>query len=44
MLKPGDKLPKTGLPDQTGKNRQLKDLTGPKGLVLFVYSRDNTSG
>jgi peroxiredoxin len=44
MLNPGDKLPKIGLPDQVGEKRNLKDLAGPKGLVLFVYSKDNTSG
>lgn len=44
MLSQGDKLPKIGLPDQMGDKRTLKNLTGPKGLVLFVYSRDNTSG
>jgi peroxiredoxin len=44
MLSSGDKLPKIDLPDQDGKKRKLKDLAGAKGLVLFVYSKDNTSG
>lgn len=44
MLNPGDKLPKIDLPDQVGQKRKLKDLAGPKGLVLFIYSKDNTSG
>lgn len=44
MLKQGDKLPEPGLADQTGETRTLGDLTGPKGLVLYVYSKDNTSG
>ncbi len=44
MLKPGDKLPKIELPDQEGVKRKLKDLAGPQGLIIFVYSRDNTSG
>lgn len=44
MLETGDKLPKFKLPDQSGEPKTFKDLAGPKGLVLFVYSRDNTSG
>lgn len=44
MLGPGDKLPAFELPDQTGEARVLKDLSGPKGLVLFVYPKDMTSG
>lgn len=44
MLEAGAKLPKIDLPDQEGKKRKLKDLAGPKGLILFVYSKDNTSG
>jgi thioredoxin-dependent peroxiredoxin len=44
MLETGDKLPKFKLPDQSGEAKAFKDLVGPKGLILFVYSRDNTSG
>lgn len=44
MLEKGDKLPEFKLPDQSGQAKSFKDLTGKKGLVLFVYSRDNTSG
>ena len=44
MLDTGDKLPKFKLPDQSGEPKTLKDLAGPQGLVLFVYSKDNTSG
>ncbi len=44
MLNQGDKLPKIDLPDQDGKKRKIKDLAGPSGLIIFVYSRDNTSG
>ncbi|MBV1717996.1 MAG: redoxin domain-containing protein [Desulfarculus sp.] len=44
MLKQGDTLPDFKLPDQSGQEKTFKDLTGKKGLVLFVYSRDNTSG
>lgn len=44
MLQQGDTFPEFKLPDQTGKEKSFKDLTGKKGLVLFAYSRDNTSG
>ncbi len=44
MLETGSSYPERQLPDQAGKTRNFSDLTGPKGLVLFVYSKDNTSG
>ena len=44
MLEPGAKLPSFKLPDQTGQTRTLAQLRGPRGLVIFVYARDNTSG
>ncbi len=44
MLEQGQKLPELNLADQDGKTRSRADLAGPKGLVIFVYSRDNTSG
>jgi peroxiredoxin len=44
MLKPGERLPGFKLPDQTGRTRIFADLTGPEGLVLFVYVKDLTSG
>ena len=40
----GDKIPDFRLPDQSGKEKALKDLTGKKGLVLYAYPKDNTSG
>lgn len=40
----GDKLPKLALPDQDGKTRTVADLAGPKGLVLYVYPKDDTPG
>lgn len=40
----GDKLPKLALPDQDGKTRTVADLSGPKGLVLYVYPKDDTPG
>lgn len=37
----GAKIPAFQLPDQSGTPRSLKDLSGPKGLVLaFVRSAD----
>ncbi len=44
MLQAGAKLPKFKLPDQSDKPQTFKDLARAKGLVLFVYTRDNTSG
>ncbi len=44
MLEQGDKLPKFKLPDQSGRDQNFADLAGKNGLVLFIYSRDNTSG
>ena len=34
----GEKVPEFTLPDQSGRNRSLHDLTGPNGLLL-VFSR-----
>jgi hypothetical protein len=34
----GTKVPDFTLPDQTGRERSLHDLTGPNGLLL-VFSR-----
>ena len=34
----GEQVPDFTLPDQHGRNRTLKDLTGPNGLLL-VFSR-----
>jgi hypothetical protein len=34
----GAKIPDFTLPDQSGRNRSLHDLTGPNGLLL-VFSR-----
>jgi len=44
MIAIGDKLPAFSLADQTGKKKKLADLTGRKGLVLYAYPKDNTSG
>ena len=44
MLDVGDKIPKFCLPDQTGKDQTFKSIVGRKGLVLYTYPKDNTSG
>jgi peroxiredoxin len=44
MLQPDERLPGFKLPDQTGRTRIFADLTGPEGLVLFIYVKDLTSG
>ena len=44
MLKPGDRLPALALEDETGAKRTLADLARPKGLVLYVYPKDDTPG
>ncbi|MFH1059408.1 MAG: hypothetical protein V1797_12130 [Pseudomonadota bacterium] len=44
-MQPGDQFPaKLTLPDQTGAAKFFKDLALARGLVVFVYSKDNTSG
>lgn len=44
MIAIGDKLSPFSLADQTGKKKKLADLVGRKGLVLYAYPKDNTSG
>ena len=39
-----EKFPAFSLPDQDGKTRSLADLAGSKGLVLYVYPKDDTPG
>lgn len=43
-LEAGKKLKNFSLEDQDGKVRTLDELMGRKGLVLYFYPRDNTSG
>lgn len=44
-MQPGDHFPaKLSLPDQSGAAKGFKDLALAKGLIVFVYSKDNTSG
>jgi thioredoxin-dependent peroxiredoxin len=42
-LKNGDQAPDFLLPDQAGKNHQLKDYSG-KWLVVYFYPKDDTLG
>ncbi len=44
MVKEGQKAPAFAAPDQGGRVRKLADLSGPKGLVLYFYPKDNTPG
>ena len=44
MLSEGKKIAAFSVPDETGKVRKFADLTGPKGLVLYFYPKDNTPG
>ena len=44
MLDTGDTFPSFSLPDQDGKNRTLGDLSGERGLILYVYPKDDTPG
>lgn len=43
MLKEGDRAPDFKLPDQDGREVRLSDFAG-KPVVVYFYSRDNTSG
>ena len=43
MLNIGTKAPDFTLPDQNGEPRSLGDFAGKK-VVLYFYSKDNTSG
>ena len=43
MLKVGSAAPDFSLPDQNGELRSLSDFAGKK-VVLYFYSKDNTSG
>ena len=43
-LKPGDKAPSFSAPSWDGSTVKLSDFSGDRNVVLFFYSRDNTSG
>lgn len=44
MLDVGKKVPKFKLSDETGEEKTFADLTRKKGLVFYVYPKDNTPG
>ncbi|MBF0460129.1 MAG: thioredoxin-dependent thiol peroxidase [Magnetococcales bacterium] len=44
MLKMGDVMPDTRLPDQQGEERRLQDLLGKRGGIIYFYPRDSTPG
>ncbi len=44
MIDIGKKIGKFSLPDQSTEKKQFADLAGEKGLVLYVYPKDNTPG
>lgn len=43
MLETGTQAPEFTLPDKDGKEKSLSDFRGKK-VVLYFYSKDNTSG
>ncbi len=43
-MRPGDLIPPFQLPDQSGRARAFADLSGPRGLVLYAYPKDHSSG
>lgn len=43
-MEEGSRFPDFSLPDETGEERTLSDLSGEEGLVLYVYPRDMTPG
>lgn len=40
----GKRFPDFSLPDENGEKRSLADLAGDRGLVLYVYPKDDTPG
>lgn len=44
MIQTGERIPDFSIPDQSGQPRTFKQLAGKKGLVLYAYPKDNTSG
>ncbi len=44
MIQTGEALPALSLPDQDGRERTFASLTGPQGLVLYFYPKDDTPG
>lgn len=44
MLDVGKKVPKFKLSDETGEEKTFADLVRKKGLVIYLYPKDNTPG
>lgn len=44
MLSLGERVPAFSLPDQSGLTKTFTDLCGARGLILYVYPKDNTPG
>ncbi len=40
----GDQIPSFSLPDQDGKEVDIKELVGKKNLVIYFYPKDETQG
>jgi peroxiredoxin Q/BCP len=43
-IEEGKQFPAFSLPDENGEARDLDALSGEKGLVLYVYPKDDTPG
>ena len=43
-IKVGSNVPVFSLPDQAGKNFDIKDYIGKKNLVIYFYPKDDTPG
>ncbi|MCF8365679.1 MAG: peroxiredoxin [Bacteroidales bacterium] len=43
-LKVGQKIPSFILPDQDGKDFNIKDLLGKSNIVIYFYPKDDTPG
>lgn len=44
LPKVGDKAPEFKMPDQSGKEVQLRDFHAKKNVVLYFYPKDDTPG
>lgn len=44
MIQIGEKFPEFSLPDQGGEERNIYDLMGTKGIVIFFYPKDESPG
>jgi len=41
-IKAGSMVPEFTLPDQNGKDFNIKDVVGTKNLVIYFYPKDDT--